>query len=581
MSGAPCGEPVAEDFDFLHRALVQGMGSLLDGGGSTAFWRPIPHQLYYAVFGRLIVTSPATVTTIHLGLLALGAVLLYRTLRASWSGPLACMAAAFTVGAESTRTIASWPTQFVDLGLFVASALAVHEAARRRWATALLALLAALLCKEVAIVTGLLLPLVPGAARNTRERVRLALGSGAVLAVWGAATLAIRQHAQLVLPTRIAASPEALSATLADKLAWAFGGSLKALASLPIVPSPDEPFIAIAAVAVLFAALALLILRADARARLAPLRAWALWGGAWFVLATATLAPIYPSWQPNRSHYASAGIGMAAVALTGAAHPGLAAALSLVRLAALERAPGATRVVNDEPIESGAFMDYARLTRLQHFMRAARLTLTQRWKSLPPGSVIVQQNLPHGVEYAFGGSHALQVWYRDSTLSWLRFDAFRAHLEQPVWTILQGEGGQEPPVALVEPEAMRSLFAAQALVRAEDFERLLPLLDRADSLQRDHNAVSYRVTSGGMRGYALTRTGYHTEAEALVRPLIALEPTEPTVRQVLTYALAGQGRLREAFAEFDTVRALAPDSPATISLRGTLADLRAAEQATR
>ena len=30
MRGAPWGEPVAEDFDFLHRALFQGMGSLLD-----------------------------------------------------------------------------------------------------------------------------------------------------------------------------------------------------------------------------------------------------------------------------------------------------------------------------------------------------------------------------------------------------------------------------------------------------------------------------------------------------------------------------------------------------------------------
>ena len=42
MLGAPLAEPVAEDFDFLHRALLQGFGSVLDGGGSLAFWRPIP-----------------------------------------------------------------------------------------------------------------------------------------------------------------------------------------------------------------------------------------------------------------------------------------------------------------------------------------------------------------------------------------------------------------------------------------------------------------------------------------------------------------------------------------------------------
>jgi hypothetical protein len=33
---------VAEDFDFLHRATVQGMGSLLDGGGSPRVLAAIP-----------------------------------------------------------------------------------------------------------------------------------------------------------------------------------------------------------------------------------------------------------------------------------------------------------------------------------------------------------------------------------------------------------------------------------------------------------------------------------------------------------------------------------------------------------
>ncbi|HEU5319495.1 MAG TPA: hypothetical protein VFX28_01745, partial [Methylomirabilota bacterium] len=70
MAGAPWGEPVAEDFDFLHRALFEGMGTLLDGGGSSAFWRPIPHQLYYATFGRASLATPALVTVFHLGCLA-------------------------------------------------------------------------------------------------------------------------------------------------------------------------------------------------------------------------------------------------------------------------------------------------------------------------------------------------------------------------------------------------------------------------------------------------------------------------------------------------------------------------------
>src|SRR5262249_18336206 len=41
--GAPLGEPVAEDFDFLHYALFQRF-SPFDGGGSSSFWRPLAHQ---------------------------------------------------------------------------------------------------------------------------------------------------------------------------------------------------------------------------------------------------------------------------------------------------------------------------------------------------------------------------------------------------------------------------------------------------------------------------------------------------------------------------------------------------------
>src|SRR5262249_55002760 len=92
--GAPLGEPVAEDFDFLRRSLVHGIGSLLDGGGSTAFWRPIPHQLYYAALGPLMLGHPRLVATLHALLLAAGAVLIYRALRGALGGPVACAAAA-------------------------------------------------------------------------------------------------------------------------------------------------------------------------------------------------------------------------------------------------------------------------------------------------------------------------------------------------------------------------------------------------------------------------------------------------------------------------------------------------------
>ena len=112
-AGARLGEPVAEDFDFLRRSLFHGVGSLLDGGGSQAFWRPIPHQLYYAALGPLMLAHPRAIAVLHVLLLAAATVLVHRALRSSLGGPVACLAATFPALSESTRTLVSWPSQFV------------------------------------------------------------------------------------------------------------------------------------------------------------------------------------------------------------------------------------------------------------------------------------------------------------------------------------------------------------------------------------------------------------------------------------------------------------------------------------
>jgi hypothetical protein len=574
MAGAAWGEPVAEDYDFLHRALLQGMGSLLDGGGSQAFWRPIPHQLYYAVFGRLLLAAPAVVAALHVALLAAGALLLYRALRATVSAPLASAAATFTLLSESTRTIASWPTQFVDLGLFFFSALALHEASRRRIGSALASLAAALLCKEVAVVTAVLLPFFPGAARDKRERTWLALGSAAVLAAWGAATLVVRQRAHLELPARIAGSSEALEAQLPQKLAWALSGSWKALASLPAVAGARGLLVAGVAVALALAAAVLIGRNRKARERFSRVKPLVVWGGVWFALATASLAPIFPSWQPNRSQFGGIGFGVGATAFLGAAHPALAGVLVAGRLTMLVLAPGAARSVPDAVPEAGAFMDYARLTRLQRFMRAARRALAARTPPLPPHAIVVQHNLPHGVEYAFGGDHALQVWTRDSTAHWMRFDAFQTHPETDVTVLLEGTYGHEPPVALVEPEAMRALFRAQAFARAGRIPELVAELDRADSLQLDPHAVAFRVTSQSWRAYAEATRGHSDIAEAIVRPLLSLQPADPLSRQVLALALAARGRFADAAAQLDSLERFVPGDPSTSGVRAEVERMR-------
>src|SRR5262249_34248100 len=180
------------DFDFIHRVLFSPTHTLLDGGGSLSFWRPVAHQLYYETFANLILTHPGLVATIHITLLALASLLLYGAFRRAWSGPAAAVVATFPLLSESTRTLISWPSHFVDLGVWLFTAIALHEtAARRLWST-LLALLAALLCKEVAVAAAVLLPWMPGLGpQGLKQRLRWVIAIAVVTGAWAAAYITV------------------------------------------------------------------------------------------------------------------------------------------------------------------------------------------------------------------------------------------------------------------------------------------------------------------------------------------------------------------------------------------------------
>src|SRR6266571_1550590 len=260
--GAPLGEAVAEDFDFLHRVFFSRTHTLLDGGGSSAFWRPVAHQLYYETFGRLILSHPGLVATLHVVLLALASLLLYRALHRVWPGPAAAIVATFPLLSESTRTLISWPSHFVDLGLWLFTAIALHEtAARRLWST-LAALLAALLCKEVAVVAAVMLPWMPGLGpRGRAQRLRWAAALAAVTAIWAAAYVAVRHHAHLALPHQLESRPELLKVGLHARLWWAAWNSLRALFSLPAIHVERAGAIFLAALVLVLAALMVVLLR--------------------------------------------------------------------------------------------------------------------------------------------------------------------------------------------------------------------------------------------------------------------------------------------------------------------------------
>src|SRR5690349_5889450 len=209
--GAPLGEPLAGDFYFLRRVIFPGPRPLLDGGGSPVFWRPLARQVYFGALGPLVLDHPGWIVALHALLLGVAGVLLYRALRPRWSGAAAAAAASFPVLVESARMLIGWASFFQDVGAFFFAALAVYQASRSRLAATLASLLAALLCKEIAVAAALVIPWMPGgASHSARQRLRWAAATAALLLVWGAGYLAVVRHAHLRFEHEADAAPLAV-----------------------------------------------------------------------------------------------------------------------------------------------------------------------------------------------------------------------------------------------------------------------------------------------------------------------------------------------------------------------------------
>ena len=551
--GAPLGEPVAEDFDFLYRALLSGNHTLLDGGGSAAFWRPVSHQLYYLALGRVMLSEPRVVAALHALLMAVAVWLTYQALRRAMSGPAAAVAASFPALAESSRTVLSWPSQFVDLGLWVFTAWALYETSRGRLWRAMVALALALGSKELAVVGAALLPWIPGVGpRGMKERLKWAVGFGAVALVWAGVYLWVRHTAHLELPHHLERSSGLAPAELLARYQWAWWNSVRAMMSLPLVPTTYEGRLWWGLLALLVLAGLMLLVRRKGRALDERMR-WVAWGLAWFALSSATLTVIYPLWQPNRSAFGSLGMAVAAVALLEAAQPMLLVVLVGLRLGAFYASPAPmTRVWAKAP-ETGAFMDFDHLVRLQMLMEASRVRLTHAYPTMPHGGLVCQNDLPLRSEYAFGKSLALQCWYRDSTLRWGRFDDFMRDTTQKPVTIVQYQPGHTPMVALADPQAMRLLISCAEPLAHGDWHRTIALCDQAESLQVDRDARVMFAMAQVRRSIALAGLERWQEAERQARLSMVDWPGNPAGRYWISFALYGQKRWSEAASELDTM----------------------------
>ena len=580
--GAPLGEPVAEDFDFLRHWRLLGNHSLLDGGGSLAFWRPVAHQLYYGALGTLILEHPRVVAAIHAVLLALSALLLYRTLRPRWSGPQAAAAASFPFLSESVRTVVSWPSHGVELGSLLFAVAALHEASRRRLATCLVALVLALLCKELAVVAALLIPLMPewggasqlaAAARQPGSpavarapsssalatRARWMLATGVVTAVWALTYLYVRRTAGLALPHQLESDPASLAVPFAERMAWASWNGARALLSLPATAAPGDAAWGFAAAAVGLVALVLFVVLGPARARLRHALPWIAWGVAWFALSSAALTTMFPIWAPNRVLFGSVGLGVALAALAGAAHPVLLAALVVLRLGAFVASPGPSRDVAFEAAPTGAFMDFPQITRLQRLMADTRGVLKSAHPMLPHGAQVGQRNMPRRAEYAFGGDRALQVWYGDTTLRWVRFDTYSRDTSITLAAIAEYQLGYHPQLALVDPGAMRALLRALRQMADGDPNGALVSLALAETAQRDPTARVFLGTVLSKRAVCLMGIGDRDAAVEAARRGLALWRENPDSRYVMAAIWAAHGELAAAESQLDTLLVIQPD----------------------
>lgn len=563
--GVPFGEPVADDFDHLHHVLFSTDRSWWGGGGSASFWRPLAYQGYYGLLHGVILSHPGWIGVLHGALLLLASVLLYDLARDRMSGPAAAFAASMPLALEASRALIIVPVHIVDLGLVAASVLAWWCAARGRLVGSLLALLAAFFCKETAIVTALVLPWLARTDARRPRRVWL-VACGALALVWAFAYLSVRRHMAMALPHGLEAGLSPAMLLEPARYGWAIAGSLRALMSLPMSSEGAEGPVLAVALLLFGVALVRIALDAGARAHFVRLRGVALLGLAWFVLATGTLLPVYPVWSPERIVYSSVGLGVSLAAVLAAAHPGLLAAFAALRLVTLCLAPGAPDLVTRTVAERGAFVDFERLARLQLLMREARTTLAREYPRLPARSQVTLLHPPFLTDYA-GGDRALQVWRRDSTLHWVRFERLADDDAARLSAALEFREGSRPPFRRVEPLAIRALFVAGRLNREERAQMAYDTLASALALQRDPEAWHFLGRVRGLQSWCLGLLGRLDEADSLARQSLAIAPENADGHLTLAALLNGRGDWNGSLAHLDTLLTWYPGFPPALMMR--------------
>lgn len=565
--GAPLGEPVADDFDYLHHVMFAGPWAWLDGGGSAMYWRPISHQAYFALLRGLLLMAPIWVSLIHTALLSVAAYVLYDAVRPRTSGVVAFSIASFPLLMESSRMLVAWPSNFQDLGALLFIAVSLHAVSRGRLPVFLASALGAVLCKEIGAIGVAFALVCPGIAPpGWRGRPIWAAALTALLLTWAITYRWVFVHAPLVLTPMALPVGQDAAMTWLHRYLSVIALTLRATLSLPRIAMPVD--------VVAFGSLAALVLAIENPARLrAAVRLswrWLVWGICWFLVFSLMLAVFYPSWEPYRCTFVVLGLGAAVSVFLAAIRPWLPIALVLLRLGLLAVAPGPALAVRSAPDEAGASIDLPKLTRLQLLTRSIRLQLKARFPKLPSGGRVVQHNFPVQSTYALEGSRALQVWYGDSTLRWVPFTSWQASKKTEAITIVEFQNVPRDPIALVSPHALRRLLAATHSLEEGRWATALGQVDSVTNVDSSVNATMFRGSVEAKRALALVGCQRFGEAEAAARRARALSPWDRDAHLALAISSWRAGRLPDATTQLDTVSWLFPHDAAAERLSAAI-----------
>jgi len=305
---------------------------------------------------------------------------------------------------------------------------------------------------------------------------------------------------------------------------------------------------------------------------------WTLWGLAWFLGASATLTTVFPYWMPNRSGFGSIGLLAAACELAAVVHPLVIGSLVAIRIAALALAPSPPAMITPEAPQTGAFLDFEQLVRLQRLMRGARVALAPAFAGHPSAPRVGDHHMPRHAPYAFGGSNALRTWSRDPAAEWVSFPRVRNAPDSALAAVVEFEPASVPQVALVDPDAMRAYLRALERMRASDYTGAIQLLAHADSLQHDDAARVFRGIVAGERGRALLGLGRYEDAERAATIGLELFETNVSAHFTLGAVALLRGDLARAGAHVDSLLRWQPQDVAALRLREGVRQAAAAQR---